>query len=204
GVSSSAYLNAPVWLHCDVCGSKASAKLYREDIAVEEKGEKNNEQGQEQKQDEKVRVKQIVLKGICMSCKKYLQVNLGDEHALELVHLAKQSDVIQYLESLKQKDYEFGDKIKPLIEERNHRVKSGESIEMLLLELFNLKEEQRKIRRLIKMTNKVKNAVNMSPCFIDYAVNFGIADTERQWRESLLRNDDNKTNSLSSPILMKT
>jgi hypothetical protein len=286
GVSSSAYLNAPVWLHCDVCGSKASAKLYREDIAVEEKGGKNNEQGQEQKQDEKVRVKQIVLKGICMSCKKYLQVNLGDEHALELlkqegeqqvlgrlspraipillllcrdlgitcyasgtggsmdytvvgslafkelsiglplltlvwpskdvyygfgqlealelVHLAKQSDVIQYLESLKQKDYEFGDKIKPLIEKRNHRVKSGESIEMLLLELFNLKEEQRKIRRLIKMTNKVKNAVNMSPCFIDYAVNFGIADTERQWRESLLRNDDNKTNSLSSPILMKT
>ena len=291
GVSSSAYLNAPVWLHCDVCGSKASAKIYEEDRAVEEKEEKNNEQGQKQKQDERVRVrvKQIVLKGICMSCKKYLQVNLGDEHtlellkqeeegeqqqvlgrlspraipillllcrdlgikcyasgtggsmdytvvgslafkelsinlpsltliwpskdvyygfgqleALELVHLAKQSDVIPYLESLKQKDYEFRDKIKPLIEERNRRVKSEESIEMLLLELFNLKEEQRKIRRLIKMTNKVKNAVNMSPCFIDYAVNFGVADTERQWRESLLSNNDNKTNSLSSPILMKT
>jgi hypothetical protein len=71
---------------------------------------------------------------------------------------------------------------------------------MLLLELFNLKEEQRKIRRLIKITYKVKNAVEMSPCFVDYAVNFGMANTQIQWRGHLLNNE----NSLAAPILMMT
>jgi hypothetical protein len=49
------------------------------------------------------------------------------------------------------------------------------------------------------MTKKVKNAVNMSPCFVDYAVNFGLANTEIQWRENLLSN-----NNLASPLVMKT
>jgi hypothetical protein len=105
-----------------------------------------------------------------------------------------------YLQSLKQKDAEYGDKIRPLIEERNRRLKSGKSIQTLLLELFNLKEEQRKIRRLIKITYKVKNAVEMSPCFVDYAVNFGMANTQIQWRGHLLNNE----NSLAAPILMMT
>ncbi len=39
------------------------------------------------------------------------------------------------------------------------------------------------------MTNKVKNAVEVSPCFLDYAVNFGMANTEVQWRQNLLKND---------------
>jgi hypothetical protein len=125
---------------------------------------------------------------------------IGQLEALELVELTKQSDVMPYLQSLKQKDAEYGDKIRPLIEERNRRLKSGKSIEMLLLELFNLKEEQRKIRRLIKITYKVKNAVEMSPCFVDYAVNFGMANTQIQWRGHLLNNE----NSLAAPILMMT
>jgi hypothetical protein len=125
---------------------------------------------------------------------------IGQLEALELVQLTKQSDVMPYLQSLKQKDAEYGDKIRPLIEERNRRLKSGKSIETLLLELFNLKEEQRKIRRLIKITYKVKNAVEMSPCFVDYAVNFGMANTQIQWRGHLLNNE----NSLAAPILMMT
>jgi hypothetical protein len=103
------------------------------------------------------------------------------------------------LESLKQKDAEYRNKIIPIIAERNHRVKSGESIQALLENLFNLKEQQREVRRAIKMTQKVKNAVNMSPCFVDYAINFGVANTEIQWRENLLNN-----NNLASPVIMKT
>jgi hypothetical protein len=123
---------------------------------------------------------------------------IGQLEALELVQLTKQYDVIPYLESLKQKNADYEGKIKPIIEERNRKVKAGESIQTLLLDLFNLKEEQRKIRRLIKITYKVKNAVEMSPCFVDYAVNFGMANTETQWREHLLNNN----NSLATPILM--
>jgi hypothetical protein len=124
---------------------------------------------------------------------------IGQLEALELVQLTKQSDIVPYLESLKQKDAEYRNKIIPIIAERNHRVKSGESIQTLLGNLFNLKEQQREVRRAIKMTQKVKNAVNMSPCFVDYAINFGVANTEIQWRENLLNN-----NNLASPVIMKT
>ncbi len=295
GISASTYLNAPVWLHCE-CGSKASVKIYEKELLLplrqeqqrqqrgqERRGEtgevqeeRSERQQQKPKQKEELQ-KQIILKGTCISCKRDLQVNLGNKHtlellkqeqilhqlspraipillllskelgvtcyvsgtggsmdytlvggiafkelsinmpsltliwpsrdiyygigqleALELVQLTKQYDVIPYLESLKQKNADYEGKIKPLIEERNRKVKAGESIQTLLLDLFNLKEEQRKIRRRIKITYKVKNAVEMSPCFVDYAVNFGMANTETQWREHLLNNN----NSLATPILM--
>jgi hypothetical protein len=263
GVSSSAYLNAPVWLHCK-CGSKAPVKIYEKKMSQQQEGEVQN---------------QIILKGTCISCKRHLLMNLGNKHtlellkdeqvlhqmspraipillllcrdlgitcyvsgtggsmdytvvgsiafkelsinmpslnlvwpsrdiyygigqleALELVQLTDQSDVMPYLESLRQKDAEFEGRIKPLIEERNQRVKNGESIQTILSDLFSLKEEQRKIRRLIKITLKVKNAVEMSPCIVDYAVNFGVANTQIQWRKHLLDND----HSLATPLLMTT
>jgi hypothetical protein len=106
---------------------------------------------------------------------------------------------VPYLKSLKEKEVEYRNKIIPIIAERNHRIKSGESIQTLLEDLFELKEQQRKIRRGIKMTQKAKNAVSMSPCFVDYAVNFGVANTEMQWRENLLNN-----NNLALPLIMKT
>jgi hypothetical protein len=257
GVSSSSYLNAPVWVHCK-CGSKAPVKIYNKQVL----------EGTEEQE--------ITLKGICISCKNDVHVNLGKKYtmdllkeqvihrlspraipillllcrdlgitcyasgtggsmdyavvgsivfkelsvnipltviwpskdiyygigqseALELVQLTKQSDIAPYLESLKQKDAEYRNKIIPIIAERNHRIKSGGSIQTLLKDLFILKEEQRTIRRIIKMTQKVKNAINMSPCFVDYAVNFGVANTEIQWRENLLNNSN-----LASPLVMKT
>ena len=130
---------------------------------------------------------------------KDIYYGIGQSEALELVQLTKQSDIMPYLESLKQKDAEHRNKIIPIIAERNHRIKSGESIQTLLKNLFSLKEQQREIRRAIKMTQKVKNVVNMSPCFVDYAINFGVANTEIQWRGNLLNN-----NNLASPVVMQT
>lgn len=123
----------------------------------------------------------------------------GQSEALELVQLTKQSDIISYIEQLKQTDAKYRYKIIPLIEERTHRINAGEPIQSLLSDLFNLKEEQRKIRRLIKIADKVKNIVYMKPCFIDYAANFGMVNTEIQWRQNLLNN-----NNLAAPILMMT
>jgi hypothetical protein len=257
GVSSSSYLNAPVWVHCK-CGSKAPVKIHEKQVLERTEGQ------------------EIMLKGICISCKNDVHVNLGKKYttdllkeevfhrlspraipillllsrdlgitcyasgtggsmdyavvgsmvfkelsvnipltviwsskdiyygigqseALELVQLTTQSDIVPYLESLKQKDAEYRNRIIPIIAERDHRIKSGESIQKVLEDLFSLKEEQRKIRRIIKMTQKVKNAINMSPCFVDYAVNFGVANTEIQWRENLLNNSN-----LASPLVMKT
>ena len=56
GVSSTAYLNAPVWIHCK-CGSKASAKVLKVDRG-------------------------IIIRGKCMSCKSDLQI--GFENTQEL------------------------------------------------------------------------------------------------------------------------
>jgi hypothetical protein len=252
GVSSSSYLNAPMWLHCK-CGSKAHAKIH-ENLQQE-----------------------TILEGTCMSCKKYLHIKLenhnhkldlsneevihalspraipillllsrdlgvecyasgiggsmgytvvastafrelsinmpltivwpstdiyyglGQSEALELVQLTKQSDIMAYIEQLKQTDAKYRYKIIPLIKERMRRINVGEPVQPLLSDLFNLKEEQRKTRRLIKVADKVKNIVYMRPCFIDYAVNFGMVNTEIQWRQNLLNN-----NNLTAPILMAT
>jgi len=64
GVSSTAYLNAPVWIHCK-CGSKASAKVLKDD-------------------------KSTLIRGKCMSCKSDLQI--GFENIKELKF---SEDVIQ-------------------------------------------------------------------------------------------------------------
>jgi hypothetical protein len=266
GVSSSSYLNAPVWVHCNKCGSKASVKIKEEGYQQKQKQKHHHLQQQQQQKQEQEQI--LLLEGICISCKRYLQINLGNKNrlellkekevihqlspraipillllsrdlgvacyaagtggsmdytvvgslafkelsinmpltlvwpskdvyygigqseALELVQLTKQSDVVPYLELLKQKEAEYTNKIMPLIEERSRLIKAGLPIQMLLSNLFDLKEEQRKIRHLIKITHKAKNAVDMSPCFIDYAVNFGMVNTEMQWRQNLLNNDD--------------
>ena len=209
-VSSTTYLNAPLWLHCE-CGSKASVKIQRRN-------------GQKQKEE-------TMLNGTCLSCKKNLQINIsaetkakevtashqlspraipilllltrdlgiecyasgtggvdymvvgslvfnklsinmplvllwpsrddyygiGQSEALQSIQLTQKSDVLPYLESLKQKEAEYRNKIEPIIEERTDRIKAGMSIDVLLSELFRLKEDQRKIRQLIKVASKVKN-----------------------------------------------
>jgi hypothetical protein len=59
GVSSSSYLNAPVWLHCK-CGSKGSAKI------VENKLER------------------LFLVGKCIACKSDLRIEIGSRNAIDL------------------------------------------------------------------------------------------------------------------------
>ena len=122
---------------------------------------------------------------------------IGQSEALQSIQLTQKSDILPYLESLKQKEAEYMNKIEPIIQERTDRIKAGMPIDVLLSELFRLKQDQRKIRQLIKVASKVKNAVDMSPCFVDYVVNFGMAETEVQWREHLSKNDN-----LAAPIHM--
>ena len=78
---------------------------------------------------------------------------------------------------------------------RSEKIKSGEPAGELLAELFELKEAQRKVRQRISSAEKIRNAIGLSPCFIDYAVNFGMARTEQAWRSHLLRDG-----SLASPV----
>ncbi len=247
GVSSTSYLNAPLWLHCQ-CGSKASARLI------------------DQRDP-------IILIGTCMSCKKDIELILGNRkeltiskdrlqclspraipillllsrdlgitcyasgtggsmgytivgaiafkelcikmpltviwaatdvyhglgkaEALELIPLSKEKDISTYIEVLKQRNLDFKSKIDPLIVERTHLIRTGKSVDSVLSNLFGLKQEQRRIRHLIKDAEKVKNAIETKPSIIDYAVNFGVVNTEILWRQNLLKND-----SLAAPLTL--
>jgi hypothetical protein len=241
GVSSSSHLQAPVWVHC-TCGSKASAKIAR-------KGS------------------ELVLAGPCISCKKDLELNLGNPDnpdigkvghnlspraipiplllardlgiscyasgtggigylvdggiigkklglGLPLVLVWPSRDVYEgigqseaasampaqsidlYLQSLKKQNAEYGEKIRPLLSERAENVRTGEPVGDLLSRLFELKERQRRVRQQMSKAEKIRNAINLSPCFIDYAVNFGMTRTEQAWRNHLI-----KDGSLASPVV---
>jgi hypothetical protein len=90
----------------------------------------------------------------------------------------------------------YAERIKPLLDARVKKIKTKETLEELLAKLFDLKEEQRKIRLQIKTAERIHNALSISPCIIDYAINFGIVEVERKWRAHLVENGN-----LASPIL---
>ena len=240
GVSSTAYLNAPVWIHCK-CGSKASAKVREDKVGV-------------------------ILRGKCMSCKSDLQIDfentkglklskevihkvspraipillllskelgigcyasgtggsvgytivgslifkelsikmpltvvwpaddmyvgLGQSEALEYLQLRQRSDVIDYLRTLKAEDIAMSREIRPMLEERNLLVNEGQPIDEILSKLFKLKERQRKIHSMIKVVEKVRNSLQIKPCFLDYGINFGVKNTEANWRNNLIKNNN--------------
>jgi hypothetical protein len=240
GVSSTAYLNAPVWIHCK-CGSKASAKVREDKVGV-------------------------ILRGKCMSCKSDLQIDfentkglklskevihkvspraipillllskelgigcyasgtggsvgytivgslifkelsikmpltvvwpaddmyvgLGQSEALEYLQLRQRSDVIDYLRTLRAEDFAMSREIRPMLEERNLLVNEGQPIDEILSKLFKLKEQQRKIHSMIKVVEKVRNSLQIKPCFLDYGINFGVKNTEANWRNNLIKNNN--------------
>lgn len=240
GVSSTAYLNAPVWIHCK-CGSKASAKVREDKVG-------------------------IILRGKCMSCKSDLQIDfentkglklskevihkvspraipillllskelgigcyasgtggsvgytivgslifkelsikmpltvvwpaddmyvgLGQSEALEYLQLRQRSDVIDYLRTLRAEDFAMSGEIRPMLEARNLLVNEGQPIDEILSKLFKLKERQRKIHSMIKVVEKVRNSLQIKPCFLDYGINFGVKNTEANWRNNLIKNNN--------------
>src|SRR6266487_2303846 len=115
---------------------------------------------------------------------------LGQAQALELLPLSKKADIANYLDILKRRNLDYKNKIDPLIVERTRLRRAGKSMDSVLLDLDKLKKEQRKIRLLIKVAEKVKNAIGTKPSIIDYAINFGVANTEALWRRNLLKNDN--------------
>ena len=120
---------------------------------------------------------------------------IGQAEALSFIHASDESEVLNYLKRLNQQNTGCAKQIKPLLVERARLVKTGMPISQFLEDLFKVKEKQRNTRKLIKLTNKIENAVRMPPCLIDYVVNFGMADLESYWSKNLLINDN-----LSEPL----
>jgi hypothetical protein len=118
--------------------------------------------------------------------------------AINLIANAQQNvkDPLQGLKELKEQEIRFKYQIKALITERSREVKNRGHIDSILDNLFQLKEQQRNFRNIITLTEKGIRVLKVSPCLVDYAVNFGIKNIESYWRQSLFRCDD-----LSAPVL---
>src|SRR5215204_836788 len=247
GVSSTAYLNAPVWIHCK-CGSKASAKVREEKVGVILRGKcmscKSDLQIDFENTDELKLSEEIIRKvspraipillllskelGIgCyasgtggsvgytivgslifkeLSVKMPLTVvwpaedmyvGFGQSESLEHIKLKQKSDVTDYRRTLKAEDFARSKEIKPLLEERNRLINDSQPIDEILSRLFDLKEQQRKIHSMIKVVEKVRNSLQIKPCFLDYGINFGMKNTEALWRQNLVKND-----SLMLPLIL--
>src|SRR5918996_519218 len=239
GVSSTAYLNAPVWIHCK-CGSKASAKVREDKVGIILRGkcmscnndlqiDFENTKGLKLSQEviHKVSPRAIPIllllsKELGIGCyasgtggsvgytivgslifkelsikmpltlvwpsdDKYIGV--GQSEALECVQLKHKTEVVDYLQKVRTEYSIRSREIKPLLVKRNQLVEEGKSIEAILPQIFLLKEQQRKIRSMIKIAEKVKNSLQIKPCFLDYGINFGMRNVESQWRQSLIKND---------------
>jgi len=119
-----------------------------------------------------------------------MYVGFAQSESLEHIKLKQKSDVSEYLRTLKAEDFARSKEIKPLLEERNRLINDSQPIDEILLRLFDLKEQQRKIRSMIKVVEKARNSLQIKPCFLDYGINFGMKNTEALWRQNLIKNDN--------------
>jgi len=124
-------------------------------------------------------------------------LGLGQREALQSLKLKNSAEVIKFAEQLKITLSKFNARVTPLLSKKAELAKDGQDIQDILNELAVLKQEQRNTRMLLKISDKVIKASTLKPCIIDYAVNFGLKNTENMWRNNLIQNDD-----LAKPITM--
>jgi hypothetical protein len=120
---------------------------------------------------------------------------LGQREALQSLKFKNSAQVIKYAEHLRIALSNFNAKVAPLLSKRTDLAKDGQDLQGVLNKLAVLKKEQRNTRQLLKISDKVIKATTLKPCIIDYAVNFGLGNTENMWRNTLIQNDD-----LATPI----
>lgn len=123
---------------------------------------------------------------------------IGQSRALKSIGVAMNTNINIHLASLKQSNFEYENKIKSLLKEDKNRRKGDKFSRNQIYQNFHyLKKEQDKVTHLLNAAVKVKNIMDLTPGFIDYAVNFGIKNIELQWHQNLL-----KQNNLSAPLFL--
>ncbi len=107
------------------------------------------------------------------------------------------SNMSEFFIDINYKNDELRKKIEPLVSRRNEIYKNKEQLQGLLNNLFYYKQEQRKIKDVIKNVQKSKNALKLKSCIIDYAVNMEMEHIEHEWSHNLVNNND-----LTKPVLL--
>jgi hypothetical protein len=122
-------------------------------------------------------------------------IGIAQNQALNAIHM-KIPEAKSRLQELHSRMDEYKTKIRELVNKRTELAKADASLSSILDDLFQLKEEQRRIRKEIVILEKAVKILNLPSCILDYAVNFGMVHTEKQWRRHLLENG-NLTASVS-------
>jgi hypothetical protein len=122
---------------------------------------------------------------------------IGQSTALGYLGTQERLDIQPRLDKLERDNGSYANRIKTLAAEKSRVVRNNAPINKTLEEIFVLKQEQRKLRKKIELMQRANNIMNLSPCFIDYAVNFGLDGIEARWQSHLLENGN-----LAAPIYM--
>jgi hypothetical protein len=125
---------------------------------------------------------------------KDVYYGMAQNQALDVLHM-EIPEAERHLQELHSRSNEYAQEIRALVSKRTELVRANSSLSSILEDLFQLKEEQRRIRREIEIIEKTTKIFSLSPCIVDYAVNFGMIATEKQWRVHLLGNGN-----LNSPV----
>ena len=99
-------------------------------------------------------------------------------------------DVADRLGQLEDRNANLEEKVRAMLSKRTAAMQSASEKKAFLDSLFAVKQEQRLIRTEITMLRKILNATMLSPCFLDYAINFGVRETEARWKQHLISNGD--------------
>jgi hypothetical protein len=128
-----------------------------------------------------------------------IYTGFAQKEAENLLQESNIKDISNFLFEAQKKNKVYQDKIKPLISKRNQIYDDSNSLAALLNELFYLKNEQRKLKTIIKTAEKSNNALTLKPCIIDYIVNFGIEKVSDRWSYNLVKNKD-----FTAPVVMNS
>ncbi len=121
-------------------------------------------------------------------------IGIAQNQALNAIHM-KITEAKSRLQELHSRHDECKTEIRKLVNKRTELAKANGSLSSILEDLFQLKEEQRRIRREKVILEKATKILNLRPCILDYAVNFGMVNTEKQWHRHLLENGN-----LTAPV----
>jgi hypothetical protein len=113
----------------------------------------------------------------------------AQSRALKAAGVSDRISLTEYAYKLGQLQNDYPKKISPLLKKRKESLGSEEQFQIILRQLFKLKQKQREVRQSMKVATKAVKALNLRPCIIDYIVNFGSNGIEARWRNSLERND---------------
>lgn len=127
---------------------------------------------------------------------KDIYAGVAQTQALRLTHSNDQG-LETSLEEFSAADAEYKHRIRILIEKRSELFRANRPIQHLLDDILLLKEKQREIHKILKSMNRATKALNLSPCIVDLAVNYGIVQSQKQWERHLHKVDD-----LAAPVFM--